>query len=196
MTVRGIWNPVFDCPLGLAQFLYFTESERNGDCRIEGWEDREMATKKALDAAVEKVERGKQEESVMASGLVTSVDANITPYERKMAQLQNIAFQAGRKANAALNAGHGGVKGGAITEMLVMIREIANGRWERIPGSLSIEMVRAGKAAQLLKFILNPITGIVAWHCGWVCRYLSLVKENRGDAVRTEDARLSRRKTS
>lgn len=37
MAVASVWQPVMDCPLSFAQHLFFAESERRGECRIEGF---------------------------------------------------------------------------------------------------------------------------------------------------------------
>ena len=51
-----------------------------------------------------------------------------------------------------------GLNRGAMQEFIVLLREAGRGNWSRIPGSVSLLIQRVG----LLKYVMNPITGIIA----------------------------------
>jgi hypothetical protein len=78
------------------------------------------------------------------------INGSSQPFERELQKLDRLAQQTAARVNRSFaDGGHGGVKSGVISEMLVAIREISRGNLTRLPGSLSILAQRLG----LLKYL-------------------------------------------
>lgn len=95
--------------------------------------------------------------------IMATIGADATKFNSVMSALPTTAAETGKKVNGALAggiqvSGDAHVKSGAMREALVLIRELSNGNFTRVPGSASLLIQQLG----LLKYILNPIVGIIA----------------------------------
>lgn len=73
-------------------------------------------------------------------------------FEAEARRMVAVAKRTGNEINSAITSGGGhGAKSGAITETLVLLRELGRGNYTRVPGSLTILLQRMG----LLKLVFK-----------------------------------------
>ena len=86
-------------------------------------------------------------------GLIVTLGGNSGPYERMLAKSEAQARQSALRINGALAGGAGGghMRGGVITESVVLMRELSRGNFTRLPGSLTILAQRLGIVKILMK---------------------------------------------
>ena len=100
----------------------------------------------------------------MGNGISVTIGGNADPLLNEFKRVKNAAGAVSYKLTKGFGGGSGGHGGktGAISEAIVMARELSRGNFSRLPGSFSLLLQRSGALAKILPFILNPITGIAA----------------------------------